>query len=47
MLQGRNVTKTVLTDYLDTEFGVSNLSGLKAKDVVQVTTWITQLPMKG
>lgn len=47
MLQGRNITKTVLADYLDTEFGVSNLSGLKAKDVVQVTTWITQLPMKG
>lgn len=47
MLQGRNVTKTVLAEYLDKEFGVSNLSGLKAEDVVQVTTWITQLPMKG
>ena len=47
MLQGRNVTKTVLAEYLDTEFGVSNLSGLKAEDVVKVTTWITQLPMKG
>ena len=47
MLQGRNVTKTVLAEYLDKEFGVSNLSGLKAKDVVQVTAWITQLPMKG
>ena len=47
MLQGRNVTKAVLAEYLDKEFGVSNLSGLKAEDVVKVTTWITQLPMKG
>ena len=46
MLQGRNVTKAVLAEYLDTTFGVPNLSGLKARDVVPVTVWITKLPMK-
>ncbi len=46
MLSGRNVTKAVLAEYLDTEFGVPNLSGLKARDVVPVTAWITKLPMK-
>lgn len=47
MLQGRNVTKAVLSEYLDTEFGISNLAGLKGRDVVQVTAWITSLPAKG
>jgi len=46
MLSVRNVTKAVLAEYLDTEFGVPNLSGLKARDVVPVTAWITKLPMK-
>ena len=46
MLSGRNVTKAVLAEYLDTTFGVPNLSGLKARDVVTVTAWITKLPMK-
>lgn len=47
MLQGRNVTKTVLAEYLDTTFKVSNLSGLRNCDVQQVTEWITKLPAKG
>lgn len=47
MLQGRNVTKAVLAEYLDTTFKVSNLSGLRNCDVQQVTEWITKLPMKG
>lgn len=46
MLQGRNVTKAVLAEYLDTTFQVSNLSSLRNCDVQQVTEWITKLPMK-
>jgi len=46
MLTGRNVTKAVLAEYLDTTFQVSNLSGLRNCDVQQVTEWITKLPMK-
>lgn len=46
MLQGRNVTKAVLAEYLDTTFKASNLSGLRNCDVQQVTEWITKLPMK-
>lgn len=46
MLKGKNVTKALFAEYLDSNFGISNLAGLKNVDVQPVTKWITELPNK-